>query len=387
MEIEIKSRTIEFAAKILEDIFSEDAPNLAVEISAHKEKGVTLSAGYAGCCVTLPLATARVIEPGVGVANLGGLLAAFLALPRGEIAVATDSKPGMIVFRSGVRMRLDMPVGTVTRPCGVVLRGSERCAVVDTSALLNAIDDVRHAMAKDYDRPTLRAVKLEISPDLRLATAATDGRRLAFVERKLGTATALPADGGSFEVELSAAAVRFILSAPHGDRTSIFLMEHDRVKILTGGSSAIFTAPGGFPKWRETFPSEVTEVATLPCQDTAEALYSLFGFRGFRLLDDPTTAPTVEVLRTKTAVEIIRVEDSREYSPDDFVAKFDAPETQLPNFRVRINAKYLYDAIAERSGNVHIFWPKHPVLSFKPMVLTFDDDAAINEVIAPMREI
>ena len=385
MEIEIKSRTIEFAAKILEDIFSEDAPNLAVEISAHKEKGVTLSAGYAGCCVTLPLATARVTEPGVGVANLGGLLAAFLALPHGEIAVATDSKPGMIVFSSGVRMRLDMPVGTVTRPCGVVLRGNERCAVVDTSALLHAIDDVRHAMAKDYDRPTLRTVKLEISPDLRLATVATDGRRLAFVERTLGM-TSLPADGGSFEVGLSSAAVRFILSAPHGDRTSIFLMEHDRVKILTGGSSAIFTAPGGFPKWREAFPSCVTEVATLPCQDTAEALYSLFGFRGFRLLDDPATAPSVEVLRTKTAVEIIRVEDSREYSPDDFVAKFDAPETQLPNFRVRINAKYLYDAIAERSGNVHIFWPKHPVLSFKPMVLTFDD-AAINEVIAPMREI
>ena len=295
MEIEIKSRTIEFAAKILEDIFSEDAPNLAVEISAHKEKGVALS------------------------------------------------------------------------------------------ALLNAIDDVRHAMATEADRPILRTVKLEISPDLRLATAATDGRRLAFVERKLGITTSLPADGGSFEVELSAAAVRFILSAPHGDRTSIFLMEYARVKILTGGSSAIFTAPGGFPKWREAFPPCVTEVATLPCQDTAEALYSLFGFRGFRLLDDPTTAPTVEVLRTKTAVEIIRVEDSREYSPDDFVAKFDAPETQLPDFRVRINAKYLYDAITERSGNVHIFWPKHPVLSFKPMVLRFDD-AAINEVIAPMRE-
>ena len=390
MEIEIKSRTIEFAAKLLEDIFSEDAPNLAVEISAHKEKGVTLSAGYAGCCVTLPLATARVIEPGVGVANLGGLLAAFLALPRGEIAVATDSKPGMIVFSSGVRMRLDMPVGTVTRPCGVVLRGNERCAVVDTSALLNAIDDVRHAMAKDYDRPILRAVKLEISPDLRLATAATDGRRLAFVERKLGITTSLPADGGSFEVELSAAAVRFILSAPHGDRTSIFLVEHDRVKILTGGSSAIFTAPGGFPKWRDVVPAEETpQVAGLPCQETSAALRALLTFAGFDEDDDPADAPHVKITREKDSVELKRVVAPDDYIlTGDFTAHFNVGLTEHPPFSVAINAKYLLDALGEHTGSVIIRARKNESdAGYGILRLDFEDDADIHEVIMPLREI
>ena len=329
MEIEIKSRTIMFVAKILERLFGDDVP---VEISA-TANGAALTAGSGTSAATLPLATARVIEVGEVVAEVGSLIRAVSAFPRREIAIASSDDSRAIVFADGMRLKLDHEVGKPLRPDKA--ESGAACAVVDAGLLFDAVDAVRHAMACAFDRPSLRAVKLEISPDLCLATAATDGRRLSFVERKLGTMTSLPADGGSFEVELSAAAVRFILSAPHGDRTSIFLMEHDRVKILTGGSSAIFTAPGGFPKWREAFPSEVAEVAALPCQDTAEALYSLFGFRGFRLLDDPTTAPTVEVRRTKTAVEIIRVEDSREYSPDDFVAKFDAPETQLPNFRVR----------------------------------------------------
>ena len=384
MEIEIKSRTIEFAAKILEDIFSEDAPNLAVEISAHKEKGVTLSAGYAGCCVTLPLATARVIEPGVGVANLGGLLAAFLALPHSEIAIASSDDSHAIVFADNMRLKLEREFEKPLRPDKV--ESSAVCAVVDAGLLFDVVDTVRHAMARAEDRPSLRSLRLEISDDLCLAAAATDNRRLSFVDRRLKDAS-IPK--GGFQVTLPAVAVDFILSAPHGSRVSIFVEKHS-VTILTGSSLGRFFSDIGFPKWRDVVPAEETpQVAGLPCQDTAAALRALLTFAGFDEDSDDDYAPHVKITHEKDSVELKRVVARNVYErTGDFTAHIDVGLTELQPFSVVVNAKYLLDALGEHTGSVIIRTRKDKSdAGCSALRLDFEDDAAISEVIAPIREI
>lgn len=93
MEIGIKSQTIMFVAKTLERLFGDDVP---VEISA-TANGAALTAGYGSSAVTLPLATARVIEVGEVVAKVGRLICAVSAVPRREIAT---SPPPTIPARS-----------------------------------------------------------------------------------------------------------------------------------------------------------------------------------------------------------------------------------------------------------------------------------------------
>ena len=380
MEIEIKSRTIEFAAKILERLFGDNVP---VEISA-TANGAALTAGSGSSAATLPLATARVIEVGEVVAEVGSFIRAVSAFPRCEIAISSSDDSRAIVFADGMRLELDHEFEKPLRP--VKAESSAVCAVVDTLELFGAIVEVRHAMATDADCPSLRSLQLEISDSLRLAVAATDGRRLAFSERQLKDAY-VPKAG--FQVTLPAVAVDFILSAPHGSRVSIFVEKHS-VTILTGSSLGRFFSDIGFPKWRDVVPAEKTpQVAGLPCQETAAALRALLTFAGFDEDDDPAYAPHVRITREKDSVELKRVVARNGYEHNgDFAAHIDVGLTELPPFGVDVNAKYLLDAIAARMGDVIIrARKKESDAGYGSLRLDFDEDAAIKEVIAPMREI
>lgn len=309
MEIEIKSQTIMFVAKIFERLFGDDVP---VEISA-TANGAALTAGSGTSAAPLPLATARVIEVGEVVAEVGSLIRAF-------------------------------------------------------------------------DRPSLKSLRLEISDDLCLAAAATDGRRLSFVERWLKDAS-IPK--GGFQVTLPAVAVDFILSAPHGSRVSIFVEKHS-VTILTGSSLGRFFSDIGFPKWRDVVPAEETpQVAGLPCQETAAALRALLTFAGFDEDSADDYAPHVRITREKDSVELKRVVAPGYYlRTGDFTAHFNVGLTEHPPFSVTINAKYLLDALGEHTGSVIIRARKNESdAGYGVLQLDFEDDADIHEVIMPIREI
>ena len=380
MEIEIKSRTIEFAAKILERLFGDDVP---VEISA-TVNGAALTAGVGPSAATLPLATARVIEVGEVVAQIGDFIRAVSAFPRCEIAVASSDDSRAIVFADGIRLKLAARYEKPIRP-GKAADDAD-CAVVDTLELLNAIDEVRHAMATEADRPSLNSLRLEISDDLCLTAAATDGRRLSFVERRLKDGSV---PKGGFQVTLPAVAVDFILSAPHGSRVSIFVEKHS-VTILTGSSLGRFFSDIGFPKWRDVVPAEETpQVAGLPCQETAAALRAILTFAGFDEDPDDDYAPCVKITREKDSVELKRVVAPGYYlRTGDFTAHFNVGLTEHPPFSVTINAKYLLDALGEHTGSVIIRARKNESdAGYGVLQLDFEDDADIHEVIMPIREI
>jgi len=380
MEIEIKSQTIMFVAKIFERLFGDDVP---VEISA-TANGAALTAGSGTSAATLPLATARVIEVGEVVAEVGSLLRAVSAFPRREIAIASSDDSRAIVFADGMRLKLDHEFGKPLRPDKA--ESGAACAVVDAGQLFDAVDAVRHAMACAFDRPSLKSLRLEISDDLCLAAAATDGRGLSFVERRLKDAS-IPK--GGFQVTLPAVAVDFILSAPHGSRVSIFVEKHS-VTILTGSSLGRFFSDISFPKWRDVVPAEETpQVAGLPCQETAAALRALLTFAGFDEDSDDDYAPHVRITREKDSVELKRVVARNVYErTGDFTAHIDVGLTELPPFSVAINAKYLLDALGEHTGSVIIRARKNESdAGYGVLQLDFEDDADIHEVIMPIREI
>ena len=380
MEIEIKSQTIMFVAKIFERLFGDDVP---VEISA-TANGAALTAGSGSSAATLPLATARVIEVGEVVAEVGSLIRAVSAFPRREIAIASSDDSRAIVFADGMRLKLDHEFGKPLRPDKA--ESGAACAVVDAGQLFDAVDAVRHAMACAFDRPSLKSLRLEISDDLCLAAAATDGRRLSFVERRLKDAS-IPK--GGFQVTLPAVAVDFILSAPHGSRVSIFVEKHS-VTILTGSSLGRFFSDIGFPKWRDVVPAEETpQVAGLPCQETAAALRALLTFAGFDEDSDDNYAPHVRITREKDSVELKRVVARNVYErTGDFTAHIDVGLTEHPPFSVTINAKYLLDALGEHTGSVIVRARKNESdAGYGGLRLDFEDDWSIHEAIMPIREI
>ena len=380
MEIEIKSQTIMFVAKIFERLFGDDVP---VEISA-TANGAALTAGSGTSAATLPLATARVIEVGEVVAEVGSLIRAVSAFPRREIAIASSDDSRAIVFADGMRLKLDHEFGKPLRPDKA--ESGAACAVVDAGQLFDAVDAVQHAMACAFDRPSLKSLRLEISDDLCLAAAATDGRRLSFVERRLKDAS-IPK--GGFQVTLPAVAVDFILSAPHGSRVSIFVEKHS-VTILTGSSLGRFFSDIGFPKWRDVVPAEETpQVAGLPCQETAAALRALLTFAGFDEDSDDNYAPHVRITREKDSVELKRVVARNVYErTGDFTAHIDVGLTEHPPFSVTINAKYLLDALGEHTGSVIVRARKNESdAGYGGLRLDFEDDWSIHEAIMPIREI
>ena len=112
MEIEIKSQTIMFVAKIFERLFGDDVP---VEISA-TANGAALTVGSGSSAATLPLATARVIEVGEVVAEVGSLIRAVSAFPRREIAIASSGDSRAIVFADGMRLELEREFEKPLRP-------------------------------------------------------------------------------------------------------------------------------------------------------------------------------------------------------------------------------------------------------------------------------
>lgn len=380
MEIEIKSQTIMFAAKILERLFGDNVP---VEISA-TANGAALTAGSGSSAATLPLATARVIEVCEVVAEVGSLIRAVSAFPRREIAIASSDDSRVIVFADGMRLELEREFEKPFRP--VKAESSAVCAVVDAGQLFDAVDAVRHAMARDEDRLSLWSLRLEISDDLCLVAAATDGRRLSFVERRLKDAS-IPK--GGFQVTLPAVAVDFILSAPHGSRVSIFVEKHS-VTILTGSSLGRFFSDISFPKWRDVVPAgETPQVAGLPCQETAAALRALLTFAGFDEDSNDDYAPHVRITREKDSIELKRVVARNVYErTGDFTAHIDVGLTELPPFSVAINAKYLLDALGEHTGSVIIRARVALVLAgYGVLRLDFEDDWSIHEVIMPIREV
>ena len=380
MEIEIKSQTIMFVAKIFKRLFGDDVP---VEISA-TANGAALTAGSGSSAATLPLATARVIEVGEVVAEVGSLIRAVSAFPRREIVIASSDDSRAIVFADGMRLKLDHEFGKPLRPDKA--ESGAACAVVDAGLLFDMVDAVRHAMACAFDRPSLKSLRLEISDDLCLAAAATDGRRLSFVERWLKDAS-IPK--GGFQVTLPAVAVDFILSAPHGSRVSIFVEKHS-VTILTGSSLGRFFSDIGFPKWRDVVPAEEPpQVAGLSCQETAAALRALLTFAGFDEDSDDDYAPHVRITREKDSVELKRVVARNVYErTGDFTAHIDVGLTELPPFSVTINAKYLLDALGEHTCSVIIRARKNESdAGYGVLQLDFEDDADIHEVIMPIREI
>ena len=386
MEIETKTRSVEYVLKAIQETFDE-GERLTVEIRADSKGPVTVSAGYSGRAVSLPLASAHVVEPGVVYADNEKLLKALSALPRCEIAISSvGNSQSALVYSNGLRMELPEDFEP-TKPESP--SPDAKCAVVETLDLIAAIGEVRHSTSAGYDRAVLQAVKIEIDSDSRLTAIATDGRRLSFCQELLRSASfTRSAETGIFEALLPLPAVRFIAAAPHGERTSIFV-EKDVVTIRTGSSVGMFRgAVSHFPKWRDVVPGEVPVRAALPCDELSNMLRALLAFRGYKDGDSSDYMPGVAIDCSDGRITLMSPADSEVFTRDcgKFSASVPWPEPADKPFRVLVNAKYLLDTIETRGGSV--------VVSAKegsdgridsPLLMRFPSEPAVTEVLMPLR--
>ena len=167
MEIEIKSQTIMFVAKILERLFGDNVP---VEISA-TANGAALTAGSGSSAATLPLATARVLEVGEVVAEVGSLIRAVSAFPRREIVIASSDDSRAIVFADGMRLKLERELEKPFRPgaCEKQQEAERKCV-----ALREALDEAENGLFRWQSGSMNRDEHRKLIAMIKTALAATE---------------------------------------------------------------------------------------------------------------------------------------------------------------------------------------------------------------------
>ena len=186
------------------------------------------------------------------------------SLPSGDVSLELQERA--ITVRAG-RSRFRVPVLDGADFPPLFDAGLEKLASIPADVLLDALVAVRHAVSDDSTRPHLAGVKLEGDGEW-LRAIATDGHRLAKVDRKL-------ANTRSFDAFVTATAIGPIIAlAAEKDAGDVVLSvegsflraQRDTTIIACRLSSETF------PSWRKIIPKLGKSPWTLSRVDALAAL-------------------------------------------------------------------------------------------------------------------
>jgi len=207
---------------------------------------------------------AQVGTPGVVTAPAKKLFEIVRELPEGDVRLATTDKGWVRIEMGRARFRV-MSLPKEDFPPLPVAQDGETIEPTP-AALVEAIEKTGFAMSHDQTRQALNGVLLEVAPveggeaDLRFV--ATDGHRLAFIQRRCRASVA--GDRGVIVPRKAITEMRRLL-AEEATGSALELSFQENRLVVRIGSSLLVTrlVDGQFPDYRQVIPTGGQRVAVV----------------------------------------------------------------------------------------------------------------------------
>lgn len=246
----------------------------------------------------------------------------------------------------------------------------ERVVAVQAAVLGEMIERTIYAASTDETRYNLNGVHLEFLTDSgRLRMVATDGHRLAYVDRALGDG--FEELGGDVIIPRKGLAeLRRLCEEEDADEVELGFEGNSVLARKAGVTLVMRLIEGEFPNYRQVLPREITHQLTLPVETVAQAM------RRVVLL----SAERSRAVKLDLAPGLLRLTCS---NPDLGEATEEVDTDYAgEEFSIAFNARYLSDALAVMRAKEVRFGFRDPL---SPIQLSPTDDDNALAVVMPMR--
>lgn len=313
----------------------------------------------------------QVAKDGVVTAPAKKLFEIVRELPEGNVRLVAGDKGWLRIEMGRARFKM-MSLPKEDFPALPEMQDGEKISLAP-ALLAEAIEKTDFAISHDQTRQTLNGVLLEVSPvggdeaDLKLV--ATDGHRLAFIQRRCPAAVA--GERGVIVPRKAITEARKLIGE-EGSVTTVELLFQESRLFFRIGSSLLVTrlVDGQFPDYRQVIPTGGPRVALVDC----EAFY-----RAVRRVST-VTADRVNLLRFSFSGEKVGISA---VNPELGEAAEDVEiEYTGGNLEVGMNARYVMDifsVISQEKVIIEMNEPLSPVL-VRPL-----GDDGYRCVVMPMR--
>lgn len=328
---------------------------------------------------TDPCTIARVGSVSVPAKRLADIVK---SLPDGEITLYQTTKTSLTLASGAASASLDGMHDRDTPKFPDAPDGAE-WSLIETDALVSCLDAAQHAICLDETRFHLNGTLIEASAGS-LRAVATDGHRLAKVERELGTARELTITGALFPRKGCKEICKLVSSkvSPH---VSLHVDTKSKRAWVRQGNALLFVKliDAQFPPYDQVIPKDHKRLVVVDAKALSEALTRA-----------KVNCSDTRGVKLSLASGNLRVSadlpDAGAESKEDLAAEYTCTECEIG-----VNPRYLIDALAEISGRVVIaLGEPHPKTGMlDPMLVRSVDDAAMRpimgarflSVVMPMR--
>jgi DNA polymerase-3 subunit beta len=237
---------------------------------------------------------------------------------------------------------------------------------LDTAMVREMISKTSYAISQDETRMTLHGAYLEISP-ARARMVATDGHRLAFVERE-----------GAFNVKDTVksiiarkAVAELTKLLGEGDEPLMFAQQENHVMFKKGGQSMVVRLiEGAFPNYEQVIPKTSLREAVIPSDSF------LKGLKRVAVLAEEKSH-MVRLLFSKGKLELSSEGGELGEGRDEMEVEFNGE-----NLEIGMNAHYIIELLGAM-GSEKITLKMQDQLS--PALAASPSDKGLLAIIMPMR--
>ena len=312
----------------------------------------------------------KVSQPGAITVNARKLYEIVRELPTDEIALRSGENGGVEITGGRARYRMlsidpkdfpSIPAATPAAKKGTVIMR------LPSEALGEMIDKTLFAVSSDETRLSLGGVFIESAEKNHVRLVATDGHRLALVEREVPGVEIRP---GVILPRKGLVEAKRLLEG--GDGEISFSIGGNLARLERAGVELFMRLiEGEFPDYRQVIPKESKRHVRVGSEELLGALrrvsiLSSERSRGVKLRIEPGI---LEVTTTNPDIGEAREEIEADYAGDEFAIGF--------------NARYLLDVLSlgDVTGVVEIGLTDE----VSPGILRMQDDESYSYVVMPMR--
>lgn len=341
---------------ILSNVLLEAAGNTLTISATDQEIGVRR-----GC-------VANVKKPGAVTASARKLYEMARELPEGDLVIRAKDNSWIEVVAGKGRYRLvgldprefpEMPKATSD--------GARLAVKVPAETLSRMLEVTSFAMSADETRATLNGVLVEGTDEGTLRVVATDGHRLAMIDRPVEGAGS---GSGAIIPRKAVVEIRKILEADEGD---IDLIVGEGVAYVIRGpvEMSMRLIEGDFPDYNQVVPKKSPKVAKV------EAAVLLAGLRRVSTVSSERTKG-VKFDLSKGAMELSTINPEVGEGSEEVEVEYGGAAVS-----VGFNARYLIDLLAVLPGETEVQIGLNDEVS--PGVVRFADEENYRYIVMPMR--
>ncbi|MCG8590547.1 MAG: DNA polymerase III subunit beta [Proteobacteria bacterium] len=246
----------------------------------------------------------------------------------------------------------------------------ERIVPVQAAVLSTMIERTMYASSVDETRYNLNGVYLELQSETdKIRMVATDGHRLAFVDRSLG-AEASALASGVIVPRKGLAELKRLVDEDDADEIELAFEGNSGLARKGDVTLVMRLIEGEFPNYQQVIPREATRVVTLPTETLIQALR-----RVVLLSSERSRAVKLELSSGKLAISSNNPDlgEAREELDLDYAGE---------DVAIGFNARYLLDALGAMHAK-EVQFGMQDELSPAQLVPTDDPDSLA--VVMPMR--